>query len=132
MLNKEKENRSFMASARAIITMSPETLNGFMSGEDREWKELCFSAEDAGYVAAKKTQESIPMCFPLPVEAFQFEFSKQADDKMEIRCNIHTKRERTSAPMEALSAASMAAFMLKDMCDQKIDSRMNVSNVEVL
>lgn len=131
MISTKNTKDKFMASARAVITMKPETLNGFMSLEKRELKEMRFSAEDAGYVAAKRTQEAIPMCFPLPVEAFQFEFLKQADNKMEIRCNIHTKKERTSAGMEALSAASMAAFMLKDMCHH-IDSCMNVSNVEIL
>lgn len=131
MMNRKNENDGFMASARAIITMKPEILNGFMDNQNRELKEMRYSAEDAGFIAAKKTQQAIPMCFPLPMEAFQFEFSKQADDKMEIRCHIHTKRERTSAGMEALSAASMAAFVLKDMCNS-IDSDMNVSDVGIL
>lgn len=127
----EKETSGFLASARAVITMKPETLDGFMDEHNRELKEMRYSAEDAGFKAAKKTQESIPMCFPLPMEALQFEFSKQGDDKMEIRCHIHTKKERTSAGMEALSAAGMAAFVLKDMCNH-IDQGMNISNVEVI
>lgn len=131
MKNSKQRNDQCMVSARAVITMKPETLNGFILGEERELKEMRFSAEDAGYMAAKRTQEAIPMCFPLPLEAFQFEFLKQDEDRMEIRCNIHTKEERTSAGMEALSAASTAAFLLKDMCHHR-DSCMNVSDVAIL
>ena len=130
-MNQHDRKGGFIASARAIITMSPETLENFMDGKEQEWREMRFVAEDAGYVSAKRTQEAIPMSFPLPLEAFQFEFSKQSNHQIEVRCNIQTKRERTSASMEALSAASMAAFMLKDVCHH-IDAGMHVSNVEII
>ena len=130
MENRNKKN-GYTASARAIITMKPETLNDLLFGQNQEMKEARFAAEDGGYVAARKTQEAIPMCLPLPVEAFDFAFCEHAKDKVEVRCDIHTNIKRTSAGMEALSAASMAAFILKEQI-QHIDQGLNVSDLEIL
>lgn len=131
MKTNMKNTNSFIASARAVVTMKPETVRKLMDGHDLELREAKYSAEDAGYIAAVKTQRSIPMCLPLPIGALHFEFQERAYNKIEIKCYICTKRERTSAGMEALSAASMAAFILKDICNH-IDSEMNVSDVEIL
>lgn len=131
MKNRKERNNGYKASARAIITMKPETLNDLLHGQDRELKEARFFAEDGGYMAARKTQEAIPMCLPLPVEAFEFAFCEHAKDKVEVRCDIHTSIKRTSAGMEALSAASMAAFILKERCNH-LDGEMNVDGLEIL
>ena len=130
-MRNENQKNGYTASARAIITMKPETLKNLLFGQNQEMKEARFVAEDGGYIAAKKTQESIPMCLPLPVEVFRFAFCEHAKDKVEVRCDIHTTIKRTSAGMEALSAASMAAFILKEQI-QHVDQEMNVSDLKIL
>lgn len=131
MKDIKRNTEDFVASARAIITMKSETVRKIMDNHNQELKEVRYFAEDAGYKAAVKTQRSIPMCLPLPVGSLYFEFLEYAKNKIEIKCSIRTKSERTSAGMEALSAASMAAFVLKERCDL-FDDEMNVSDLEIL
>lgn len=120
-----------VASAQAVVTMKPHTLRLITSGNDSYMREAFTKAQTAGIEAAKKTQESIPMCSPLPIDKLQIGLVIKDHNSIEIQTTIKTKSERTSAQMEALSAASMTAFVLKDIC-QSIDNDINVSDVRIV
>lgn len=71
------------------------------------------SARIAGILAAKRTDELLPLCHPLPIHAAEVHFSVQAD-RVVIKAEVHTIGP-TGVEMEALTAASMAALTLYDM-----------------
>lgn len=120
-----------VAMARAVITMDPHILNEILAGEDENLKQLIDQVQQAGIQAAKKTQESIPASVPLPEDTLKIGLISVSDDSLELQSTITTRAERTSAKMEALSAASIAAFTLQDLC-QKQGSTAKVKTVEVV
>jgi cyclic pyranopterin monophosphate synthase len=68
----------------------------------------------AGTMAAKKTGDLIPFCHPLPVEHCAFEITPD-DTGIVIRCEVSTTG-KTGVEMEAMTAASVAALTVYDMC----------------
>ena len=96
------------ACAQSVITMKPETLR--MICEDRAPKGDVFAcARIAGIMAAKKTSELIPMCHPIPIESVKIDIEAVSDTQ--VRCS-----HKTGIEMEALTAASIAALTIYDMC----------------
>lgn len=73
------------------------------------------AARIAGIQAAKRTGELIPLCHPLPVESVSVELEPCPPDRILIRAEA-VIRARTGVEMEALTAASVAALTLYDMC----------------
>jgi len=71
-------------------------------------------ARFAGIQAAKKTSELIPMCHPLPLTHIEVE-TKVVKDGIEVRATAATTAQ-TGVEMEALTAASVAALTIYDMC----------------
>lgn len=120
-----------IASAKAVIMVHPKVVKLLVSGSDVEAKEAVLSAQDAGIRAAKKTQESIPMCSPCPVNNITINLNVKDHDKLEIESVIKSKTERTSANMEALSAATITAFMLRDYC-MKIGHSVDVCDIGII
>ena len=74
------------------------------------------TANIAGIMAAKRTAELIPMCHPLPINFCQLEFTqKDADNSLVIQAEVRVNH-KTGVEMEALTAASVAALTVYDMC----------------
>ncbi|MES1928202.1 bifunctional molybdenum cofactor biosynthesis protein MoaC/MogA [Salinisphaera dokdonensis CL-ES53] len=71
------------------------------------------SARIAGILAAKRTDELLPLCHPLPIHAAEVHFAVESD-RVVIEAEVHTIGP-TGVEMEALTAASMAALTLYDM-----------------
>ncbi len=83
-------------------------------------------ARVAGIQAAKRTSDLIPLCHPLMVSAVAVNF-EIADDFIEIEAQVDTV-DRTGVEMEALTACSIAALTIYDMC-KSIDKEMTIGEI---
>lgn len=117
--------------ARAVISIEPHILDKILNGQDEELNQLIDEAQQAGIKAAKKTQESIPASKPLSEDTVKIGLIGAADDTLEVQSTITTRTERKSAKMEALSAASIAAFTLQSLCQEQ-GRQAKVKTIEVV
>ena len=89
------------------------------------------TARIAGIMAAKKTSELIPMCHPLNITHVQVDFLPDAaNNGIEIEATVRTI-DQTGVEMEALTAVSVAALTIYDMC-KSYDKKMTLSNIRLL
>lgn len=86
-------------------------------------------AKIAGIMAAKKTEELIPLCHCLNLEHVDINFNV-VDDGIEIISQVITSG-KTGVEMEALTAVSVAALTVYDMC-KAVDKTMNIENVHLV
>ena len=118
------------ATARARITMLPETLALILSGTAKKGDVLGV-ARLAGIMAAKRTADLIPLCHPLPIAAVTVDLVADAElSVVEITATVRTTG-RTGVEMEALMAASVAALTVYDMC-KAVDRGMVVEGLRVV
>ena len=118
------------ATARARITMQPDTLALIVSGTARKGDVLGV-ARLAGIMAAKRTADLIPLCHPLPIAAVTVDLVADSElSAVEITATVRTTG-RTGVEMEALTAASVAALTVYDMC-KAVDRGMVVENLRVV
>lgn len=99
------------AEAHAFVAMSPRVLKALPANPKGNPLEV---ARFAGIQAAKRTSELIPMCHPLPLTHVDVE-TKVVRGGVEIRATAATQAQ-TGVEMEALTAASIAALTVYDMC----------------
>jgi cyclic pyranopterin phosphate synthase len=116
------------ATARARITMQAETLAVIVAGTAKKGDVLGV-ARLAGIMAAKRTADLIPLCHPLPITAVTLTL-EPGDDAIEIAATVRTTG-RTGVEMEALTAASVAALTVYDMC-KAIDRGMRIEALRVV
>ena len=110
----EKPVTQRIAQAQSVITMQPETLR--MIADGRAPKGDVFAcARIAGIMAAKKTAELIPMCHPIPIESVEISIEAASDTEVRIVSTLGCSH-KTGIEMEALTAASVAALTIYDMC----------------
>lgn len=103
------------ARAEAFVTMSPETLSMIMSGQHHKG-DVFATARIAGIQAAKRTWELIPLCHPLLLSKVEVSLTPIVEHnqvRIESLCKLSGK---TGVEMEALTAASVAALTIYDMC----------------
>jgi len=118
------------AVARGEIRLQKATLR--LIRRDRIAKgNVLAAARLAGVLAAKKTGELIPLCHPLPLShcEVEFEFPKSAD-RIVIIASAKVAAQ-TGVEMEALTAASVAALTIYDMC-KAVDKTMEITGVKLL
>ncbi|PKQ37591.1 MAG: cyclic pyranopterin monophosphate synthase MoaC [Actinobacteria bacterium HGW-Actinobacteria-1] len=116
------------AVASAVVTMLPATLAMIVEG--RAPKGDVFAvARVAGIMAAKRTADLIPMCHPLSLTHVSVDL-EPADASVRITAVAETDG-KTGVEMEALTAASVAALTIYDMC-KAVDRGMVVSDVKLL
>jgi cyclic pyranopterin phosphate synthase len=116
------------AVAGALIRMKPETLAMIVEG--RAPKGDVFAvARIAGIMAAKRTSEVIPLCHPLSLTSASVEL-EPVSDGVRITAVVETDG-KTGVEMEALTAASVAALTLYDMC-KAVDRGMTVEELGLL
>ena len=125
----EKAVTSREASAEARVRMLPQTLRMIVDG-DHPKGDVFAVARIAGIQAAKKTHELIPLCHPLLLTSVKVELAAEGDDCVRIvaRCKL---AGQTGVEMEALTAASVAALTLYDMC-KAVDRGMTVEILRLL
>jgi cyclic pyranopterin phosphate synthase len=124
----DKPETARTATARARITMQPETLAVIVGGTAKKG-DVLGTARLAGIMAAKRTAELIPLCHPLPITAVTLTL-EPGDDAIEIAATVRTSG-RTGVEMEALTAASVAALTVYDMC-KAIDRGMRIEALRVV
>ncbi|MEX1197119.1 MAG: cyclic pyranopterin monophosphate synthase MoaC [Pseudohongiellaceae bacterium] len=125
---KEVTERS--ARACAVVNMAPETLQLIAEGGHKKGDVLAV-ARIAGLQAAKKTAELIPLCHPLMLSAVNVEIELDAGNHravIETECRL---AGRTGVEMEALTAASVAALTIYDMC-KAVDRGMVIESICLL
>ena len=86
-------------------------------------------ARIAGIQAAKKTSELIPLCHPIPISAVDIKMNLNAK-KLLIRAEVKADA-KTGAEMEALTAVSVAALVVYDMC-KGIDKGMEIGAIQLV
>ena len=117
------------AIAEARIRMQPETLAMIVEG--RHAKGDVFAvARIAGIQAAKRTWELIPLCHPLSLSSVKVDLDAEVPDAVRITTTCRLTGQ-TGVEMEALTAASVAALTLYDMC-KAVDKGMVIENVRLL
>jgi cyclic pyranopterin phosphate synthase len=115
------------ATARARVAMLPATAALIRSGGAKKGDVLGV-ARVAGIMAAKRTSDLIPLCHPLPISAVTLERNVAAD-AVEIAATVRTTGQ-TGVEMEALTAASVAALTVYDMC-KSVDRGMRIEAVRL-
>lgn len=123
-----KEATWRQARAVGYVTMQPETLQLI---QDRQIAkgDVLEIARVAGIMATKRTAELIPLCHPLGLEdaGITFEIPDGRTVKIESHCSLHGK---TGVEMEALTAVSVAALTIYDMC-KSIDRGISIGPVQL-
>jgi len=118
------------ATARGIIHMPPRIIDGIQQGTVAKGNVL-ETARIAGVMAAKKTADIIPMCHPLAITHAAVDFVLKPDDhQVEIVATVRLTG-KTGVEMEALTAVSVAALTLYDMC-KALDKGMVISDICLL
>lgn len=124
----QKPETDRAASARARVVMAPATLQKIREGSMAKGDVLAV-AQVAGIQAAKHCWELIPMCHQLPLTGVDLAFSL-TDNAVEIVSAVRC-RGVTGVEMEALTAASVAALTIYDMC-KAVQKDMWIEDVRLL
>jgi cyclic pyranopterin phosphate synthase len=118
------------ARAEAIVRLSSEAFAALGTGRLKKGDALAV-ARVAGIMAAKRTSELIPLCHPLPISSVEIGFDTNGTDHT-IRVEAHVRvTGRTGVEMEALTAASVAALTIYDMC-KAVDKSITIEGVRLL
>ncbi|RNB75688.1 cyclic pyranopterin monophosphate synthase MoaC [Brevibacillus panacihumi] len=125
--DKDVTKREAVAYSRMV--MEKETLARIREGRVAKGDVLAV-AQVAGVMAAKKTWEIIPMCHPLPLTGIDIRFSFADEQTLEIEAAVKTTG-KTGVEMEALTAASVAALTVYDMC-KAMDKAMVIESTGLL
>lgn len=126
----EKDITSREATASATIRMAPETLKLIRDGDTKKGDVLGV-ARLAGIMAAKKTADLIPLCHPLSLSKVSIDFViDETASAIEVQASCKLKG-RTGVEMEALTAASIAALTIYDMC-KAADRGMVITDTRLL
>ena len=126
----DKESTMREAKAGARVVMQSNTLELIVSGSHKKGDVLSV-AKIAGIQAAKKCSELIPLCHPLMLSKVNVELTPNTDKNcIEITATAKLNG-RTGVEMEALTAASIAALTVYDMC-KAVDRFMVIDNVQLL
>jgi cyclic pyranopterin phosphate synthase len=125
---KKPTVRTAVAGGR--IDMNPETFDLIQNQKVKKGNVL-ETARIAGIMAAKKTSELIPMCHPLNITHIQVDFSPDASEScIGIEATVRAI-DQTGVEMEAITAVSVAALTIYDMC-KSYDKEMTISKIQLL
>ena len=115
------------AVARGEIRMRPQTLSRIVSGSVTKGN-VFVTAKIAGILAAKKTGDLIPLCHPLALTEVDLSFDPdQENSRVVIEARVRTVGP-TGVEMEALTAVSVAALTIYDMC-KAVEKEMTIGNI---
>ena len=117
------------ARAAATVQMRPETLQLIL---DRKLAkgDVLEVARLAGIMGAKRTADLVPLCHPLMIDAVELELQPADQQTLRIEATV-TIHGRTGAEMEALTAVSVAALTVYDMC-KAVDRGMTIQSIQLV
>lgn len=116
------------ATASGQVHMQPETLALIVSRKHAKG-DVLEVARLAGIMAAKKTSDLIPLCHPLSLDSISISLEPQGDDTLHITATAAIAA-KTGVEMEALTAVSVAALTVYDMC-KAVDRGMSIQNIQL-
>lgn len=125
----EKDVTARAAIAESWILMRPETLDLIVSDSAPKGDVLA-TARIAGILAAKRTSELIPLCHPIALTSVTVDLIPCPPDRVHVLAEVRCS-EKTGVEMEALTAASVAALTIYDMC-KAVDRGMCIEAVRLL
>lgn len=124
----EKDATRRVATAQAVLTMQPETLEKIRQNELAKGDALAV-ARVAGVLAAKRVDQLIPLCHSLPLAEVSVEF-EFCQNELRILTSATTVAQ-TGVEMEALTAATVAALTVYDMA-KAVDKRIVIGDVHLV
>jgi len=122
----DKTETARVAVARGKILMKPDTLERIRSGLIAKGDVLAV-AQVAGIMAAKQTSQLIPMCHPLAITGAKLTFKLVDPGEVDIEAVVKVQG-KTGVEMEALTAVSVAALTIYDMC-KAMDKSMTIGDI---
>src|ERR1700751_455514 len=117
-----------VAVAEGIIRLQPATLETINKSQIAKGNVLAV-AQVAAILAAKRTDELIPLCHTLPIQHVEVTFEQLAQE-IRIRCTV-TTTAWTGVEMEALSGVTLAALTIYDMC-KAVDKTMEITDIHLV
>ena len=124
-----KQETERVATAEARVRMKPDTLSMILDGRVGKGDVLGV-ARIAGIMAAKRTSDLIPLCHPLPLAAVDIELSCDLEHSTVTIISTCRTNARTGVEMEALTAVSVAALTVYDMC-KSVDRAMTIESARL-
>jgi len=124
-----KDETARVATARGRIVMAPATLALIEAGQMGKGDVLGV-ARLAGIMAAKRTADLIPLCHPLALSKVTVDLTLAAPDSVEIEATVKLVG-RTGVEMEALTAVTIAALTIYDMC-KAADRGMRIEHIRLV
>ncbi len=103
-----------MARARAVVRMAAATRQRIFDRNVTKG-DVLEVARLAGIMATKRTADLIPLCHPLPLDSVNIEFKMKGDDQILVEAIVQVTA-KTGVEMEALTAVSVTALTIYDMC----------------
>lgn len=123
----QKPAQRRVASAEGMVHCAPATIAA-LRAQALPKGDVLTVAKIAAINGAKRTDELIPLCHSLPIDAIEVEFGIE-DDGVKIRARVSTTA-KTGVEMEALTAVTMAALTIYDMC-KAVDKTMVLGGIRV-
>jgi cyclic pyranopterin phosphate synthase len=118
------------AVARGFVALRPTTLR-LIDDRSLPKGDVYAAARIAGILAAKRVHELVPLCHPLLITGAEIDFRPaRRPPGVHIECRVRTTG-RTGAEMEALTAVSVAALTIYDMC-KAVDKDMSIGDVRLV
>ncbi len=125
-----KSDTERLATAKGSVLMQPETLTKIMEGGVKKGDVLSV-AQLAGIMGAKRTPDLIPLCHPLALTSVKVELVCDPErDAVDISASCKLKGQ-TGVEMEALTAVSVAALTVYDMC-KAVDKGMRLTDIRLV
>jgi cyclic pyranopterin phosphate synthase len=128
----EKTTTERVATAQARVRLKPETLGKIQRGKIAKGDVLAV-AQVAGVMGAKKTPDLVPMCHPILLTSVNIGFKEETQPDREGLCSITITATakttgQTGVEMEAMTAVSVAALTIYDMC-KAVDKAMSFTDI---
>lgn len=124
----EKPETLRQARASGLVRMAPAT-GALIRNRAVAKGDVCEVARLAGIMAAKRTGDLIPLCHPLPLTSVTVDLTFEGETLLRIEATARVVG-RTGVEMEALTAVSVAALTVYDMC-KAVDRTMSVERVQL-
>jgi len=125
----EKDVTRRSARAFAKLVMEEETLRKLLASELKKGDGLA-AARIAGIMGAKHTSDLIPLCHNIPIDSVEISFDNNGKNELYIT-SVAKCSYKTGIEMEALTAVSVAALTVYDMC-KAIDRKMEIREIRLL
>lgn len=126
-----KADTGRIAIAKGVVRMQPETFELIVKKGGTAKGDALTVAQLAGIMAAKRTPDLIPLCHPILIGSVSVEFKPdEATGTIEITATVESTG-KTGVEMEALTAVSVTALTLYDMC-KAVDRGMRIENIRLV